>query len=213
MSKHPLFDNPVFQVINKVLDSLALSLLWTLASLPLFTIGAASAALYTAMHKSVFCSEGYVWRTFWSAFRANWKQATVLWLLMTAISGILFADLYLFNRWSTEGIIPEFLFWAVLVLAFCVLVWVLYWFAYLARYNDSIRGLLRNTLLISLVNLGVSVPQAVLFFLLGLIVYSVPEILVLWLFLPAGFCAVNHTVAESVFKKYTATETEGAVTE
>ena len=58
------YDNKVFDVINKIVDWLFVSLLWLLFSLPVVTVGASTTALFETVHKVIRRGKGYVWRTF-----------------------------------------------------------------------------------------------------------------------------------------------------
>ena len=51
-------ENALMCFINKIIDLVVLSILWTLCSALLVTMGAASAALYYALTKSVRCQRG-----------------------------------------------------------------------------------------------------------------------------------------------------------
>ena len=62
-----------------------LSWLWLLTSLPIFTIGASSVALYDIVRKVLKEKEGPIAQTFFQSFKANFKQATGLWLIILAV--------------------------------------------------------------------------------------------------------------------------------
>ena len=62
-------DNPVMTWIIKIFDCICVSILWLLFSLPVITMGASSAALYTTVYKYLRKEEGHLWKTFWTAFR------------------------------------------------------------------------------------------------------------------------------------------------
>ena len=66
-------DNKFFNVMNKVADGFFLCILWTVFSLPVFTLGAATTALYYVVHKSLRGNRGYVWKGFWYFFKSNFK--------------------------------------------------------------------------------------------------------------------------------------------
>ena len=100
MSKIFSVDNKFFSTINKIVDLMWLSILWSLCSLPLLflvftfiieqqihlvlllivllpiafiTIGPASAALYYAVVKSVRRERSYATKCFFHAFKVNFK--------------------------------------------------------------------------------------------------------------------------------------------
>ena len=73
-------DSPLMSFLVKVFDCIGASILWLLFSLPIVTMGAAGAALYTTVYKYLRRGEGRLWQTFWSAFRENLRRSTLVWL-------------------------------------------------------------------------------------------------------------------------------------
>ena len=72
-----------------------LNLLWILCSLPVFTIGASTTALYYVTLKMVQDEESNITAMFFRAFRENFRQATTLWLIMLGIGLLLAGDGYI----------------------------------------------------------------------------------------------------------------------
>ena len=64
-------DNPVIRFIIKIFDCMVLSVLWVAFSLPIITMGAASTALYSAIYHHIRMEEGYLWKSFWSAYKVR----------------------------------------------------------------------------------------------------------------------------------------------
>lgn len=75
-------DNPFWSTINRALDLVVLSLLWTLCCLPVVTIGPACIALYYAVVKAVRKQRSYSAREFFRAFIANFKKGLIIWLIL-----------------------------------------------------------------------------------------------------------------------------------
>lgn len=69
MKKYLNINNPIMRGLSRVADCLFLSVLWLVFSLPVITIGASSTALYTTVYRYIRRGEGYLWRTFWEAFK------------------------------------------------------------------------------------------------------------------------------------------------
>ena len=85
-------NNPIMRFLTAMFDLMALSVLWVVFSLPIFTMGAASTALYSAAYHHVRKGEDYLWNSFFSAFKENFKRSTLTWLVALAILGFLGAD-------------------------------------------------------------------------------------------------------------------------
>ena len=79
-------DGPLMTALSRFADIVICNLMFVLFSLPVFTIGASLAALYTCTLQFVYEEDkdtGLVFRDFWLAFKRNFKQATILWLICT----------------------------------------------------------------------------------------------------------------------------------
>lgn len=75
------YDSPIMSFLTKMVDLLCLNVLTLIFSIPLFTIGTAiTAAHYTAL--KIHREEGHVWSCFWKSFKENFKQSTVIWLIL-----------------------------------------------------------------------------------------------------------------------------------
>ena len=81
---HALFspDSKFMTVMSRVGDLVILNLLVLLTSIPIFTIGASVTALYTVCFRFGTDREQPVFRSYFRAFRDNFKQATQIWLIL-----------------------------------------------------------------------------------------------------------------------------------
>lgn len=192
--------------MTKVGDFILLSLMWILFSLPIVTCGAASAALYYAMHKVLHnLGDGTVME-FWRGFKMNWKQGTLAWLLNIALITFLGGDLYLIYR--TQGA-SSIVFLAFAVFAAVAVTWTLFWFPYLSRFEDKIGIVLKNSFLLLTMNLGSAILLLVDFsaaVALTLLLYYIPLVP---LFVPALYAMCANLVLEKVFARYMPDGTEG----
>lgn len=147
------YDNPFWQLVNKALQLFLLNLLWLFFSLPVVTMGASTAALYSMTHKMVRNQEGYLFSGFLHGFRTNWKQATVIWLILLAAGIFLGVDLSVYLNQTSTGPVSFILmtaFFAVLVLYAMELLYV---FAVLARFENTVVRTMGAALLIAIRNL------------------------------------------------------------
>lgn len=90
------YDNPVWRFIGKFFDILILNVLWFICSIPIVTIGASTTAVYYVTLKLVRDEEGGTIRSFFKSFKENFKQSTVIWLLLLAAGCLIGFDLYFF---------------------------------------------------------------------------------------------------------------------
>jgi len=75
------YNNPFLTVLRRLVDYFLVGLLWVVASVPVITGGAALTAALQTIQTSIRKDEGHIVKTFWRQFRAEFKQATLLWLL------------------------------------------------------------------------------------------------------------------------------------
>ena len=62
-------DNVVTRALTKICDMICLNIVWLICCIPIVTIGASTAALYSVMLKMVKNEEGYIFRSFFKAFK------------------------------------------------------------------------------------------------------------------------------------------------
>ena len=70
--------------MEKVMNLCLLGILWALFSLPVITVGASTAALFQYTLRLTRDEEGYVWKSFWNAFKKNFVPATMVWAAAAA---------------------------------------------------------------------------------------------------------------------------------
>ena len=83
------YDNPVWRFIGKLGDLIILNVLWIVCSIPIFTIGASTTAVYYVTLKMVRDEEDSTIKSFFRSFKSNFKQATAIWLILLAAGAVL----------------------------------------------------------------------------------------------------------------------------
>jgi uncharacterized membrane protein YesL len=96
-------NSPFVTFAEKLFDCMLLSVLWILFSLPVFTIGASSAALYNTANKYLRKNKGKLIKTFWSSFKENFKRSTLIWLISMAVMALLSIDVIVFRNLKIKG--------------------------------------------------------------------------------------------------------------
>lgn len=104
-------DGPFFRFGNAVADIMILSLLWILFSIPLFTIGASTSALFYVSTRRISDREGYLLKDFFSSFKSNFKRATLLWVLWLLLFGLIAFNIRMltifdFEPWMITILLP-----------------------------------------------------------------------------------------------------------
>ena len=192
------YSNPFMNTFTKVVDTLVLSILWLVCSLPVFTVGAASGALYYAYHKTIRQDRSYPVKTFFKAFRSNFSQATAIWMLVLVFGGM--SAFACYCLYALRGSFPAagvLLAIGVEIIIFLT-VWCLYMFAYQARFENRMVAIMANSAVLVVANLHWS--------LLLLAMFAAVVLMVLWkpvMFAPAAavFIWAENRILERVFRK------------
>ncbi len=177
MKKLFSLDSPIMRFLSHLADLVILSFLWLVCSLPLVTMGAATTALYAVLLKDVAGEGGPVVRSFFRYFKENFKQATVLWLILAVVTAICVADVLLI----LSGMVGESI--AAIVVCSVPLVFVVmamgYCYPMIAYFRITTGRTLKNALLLTVCKLPSSLLMAAL--------NCFP--MALWVFFPKQFYA------------------------
>ena len=139
-------DSPLYRFINRLWDILQLNFYWFVCSIPIVTMGAATAAAFRVCLKMVDDEEGYIGKEFLKGFRENWKQGTILEFLTLLCVYVVYLDVQIFNAVENNPII--FLIIAM-VSGFFFFLCLIYAYPLIARYRNSLHGTIKNSFTIS----------------------------------------------------------------
>lgn len=136
-------DSPLYRFLSKLLDVIQLNFLWIIFSIPIVTIGASTVAAMSVALKMVDDEEGYIGRGFLKAFKENWKQGTLLWLItVVAVYGI-YLDFQFFE--ALDGNPMIFLIIGIVSIVVVVSA-LLYAYPLLARYENTLFCTIQNSI-------------------------------------------------------------------
>lgn len=198
-------DNKFGRMILKAGYFIILSWLWVLTSLPIFTIGASSVALYDIVRKVLKDKEGPISRTFFQSFRANFKQATGLWLIVLAVLLVFIYCAGLYSFMGDESTLGKVIFWIFVVIVVCFAAWAQIAFSYIARIADTVKTTMRNVLLMCIMHpltvLRVG-GQAALVATALVVLPLAPVLPMIISLVPACYCAFLVPPVEKLFGEY-----------
>lgn len=197
------YDNKLMTGLNKIMDCIIVSVLWAFCSIPIFTIGASTAALYYTVNKSIRHSRGYAYKEFFSAFKSNFKQATGVWLIILFAYMLGAADCYILYKLGDSISFSNVLLVIIVVLMIFLTMWMLYVFPYMARFAMPTKALMKNCLIIMIAN----IPWTFLLLLLfAVALVASMFVAVLAMFIPVLYMVVANRILEKVFRKYMSDE-------
>jgi uncharacterized membrane protein YesL len=137
-------ENSFGRFFNRVGDVIWLNVLWTVFSIPLVTIGASTTAAYAVVFQWNDMDVGRNTHTFISAFRLNFKQSTITWMM--SVAG-LFAGMYMLRSAASLSGVSSQIMYAVSVFFLVILtVSSLLAFPIIAKFDVSIRQMTVDTL-------------------------------------------------------------------
>lgn len=202
-------DSPVFSFLNKIADLIWLNILTAICCIPVFTIGASMTALNYVVLKMVRNEEGYLTKSFFKSFKQNFKQATIIWMILLAAILVLMGDFYIL-KYAASGV-PVWVRVAVFAVTLILLIAVMHVFPVLAKFDNSIRNTFRNSFLMGILSLPKTVLMIICWMapvVAGAIVYQIfPLVLLLGISAPAYVCALLYN---KTFKRF---EPESAQTD
>ncbi len=180
-------EGPLMQGLTKIADLMILNLLTILCCIPIFTAGAAFTALHYQVLKMVRHEECYIARGYFKAFKENFKQATVVWLIMLVIMLVLVGDYYIISQAVAE--VAQW-FRAVLgaITVFVVFTLVMV-FPFMAKFSNTTFQTMKNAMAISIIKFPITILMIIMYAippLLGYLVFNlIPLVLLFGISVPA----------------------------
>ena len=191
--------------MGQLTDCIFLSLFWLLGCFPVVTIGTSCAALYDAAYRGFRKGEKHSWQRFWQVFKENWKGGIVPTVLVLVLLCLLGKALILVWNGAATGAVSWMIFSAAAFLAVMALGILSLVFPVLSRFENSLAGLLKNTLLLALANLprtiGLGIVTAGAMYLCARFVFPL-------FFLPALAALIDSLFVEPMFRPFMPKETE-----
>lgn len=209
------YDNPVWRFIGKLGDLILLNILWLICSIPVFTIGASTTAVYYVTLKLVRDEDDSTIKSFFRSFKSNFKQATVIWLIMAASGAVLAFDFWFFmtGQMPVSGVLKTVL---TAVSGGMVLIYLFiftYVFPLQSRFYNPVKRTMFNAFFMSIRHLLQTI--GILVIDVGIIageylsLFYFPQIsMLLFLFGMPLIAYVNSFFLTAIFKRYIPREEE-----
>lgn len=201
-----LFDpeSRVMTFFGQLADLVILNILWLVFCLPIFTIGASTTAMYRVTLNMVRQEGGGVVKTFWAAFRLNFKQGVLIFLITLLPIVLVSYELWLF----LSGAMGQSIWTGVVFSLPAILVTLVLSYVYplLAQFDNSIKNTLKNACLLALSQLPVSLLMGALNLSALLVFFFATSFFlktsIFWLAIGGSLVAlINSYLLRRVFKK------------
>lgn len=201
------YDSGVMRILTKLSDWVLLGLFWIVFSLPVFTIGTSSTALYYAVNKSLAEDRGNAVSCFLEGFKENFKQTTKLWLPILLVYFLGIMDFALFYKAGGGDLFSQVSVLIVGAAMFAVSLWIVYLFPYMARFSDDTKTTMKNSALIAAAHLPWTLLLLIILIISVVISLLIPMVSI---FMPVACTFLSNKILERILKKYIPTNNLGS---
>ena len=192
--------------MGKVADLCLLNLVCLACCIPIVTAGASITALYYVTLKMVRNEESYIFRSFFKSFKQNFRQATIIHLIMVAAAVLLYLDTNIVKVLGEPMSQIMSVIFAVFTLVYAMI--LLYLYPILAKFYNSVKNTFTNAILMAIRHLPYTIIMLIIC-ALPLLIFFVPSlqmqmtlILLLLLFGMAVIAYLNSFFLVKIFDKY-----------
>lgn len=133
--------DPFAKFLRQLGRIFVINFLFLVCSIPVVTTGAALTAAHKVMMDMANDSESHVVRTFFDAFKENFKVSTLVWLIVLAAAAVIFIDFALVNSFFAS---TKFMNVFLTIMAVAIGGIFVYVFPLIARYENKVSEYLRN---------------------------------------------------------------------
>lgn len=192
-------DSPIMRMLSRMTDLLVLNALALICCIPIVTAGASFTALHYMALKLARNEETYVVKGFFKSFKENFKQATIIWLILLFAIAVLVGDFLIMQQIESIHVAVKVI---IAIVAIIVLFTGTFVFPVLAKFDNPVSRTIKNAFVISVLQF----PKTILMFILNwipwVLLLSVIEIVPLCILF--GFSAPAYVSAflyNKFFKK------------
>lgn len=149
-------DSGIMRFLTRVADLMILNLLFVATCIPIVTIGASCTALYYVTLKMVRNEDAYIARSYFRSFRQNFKQATIMWLIVLVFIIVILLDFRILGLSESSGLsVVRVGVFAAGIFGVMILT---YLFPVLSKFYNTVKRTFINSFLMSIRHL----PQTVI---------------------------------------------------
>lgn len=204
---HP--ESPLMRFLTNVADLVALNLIWLICCAPVITIGPACTAMCYVARGIAAGEAPPVLKTFFRAFRENFRQSLVLFLILLIPVCMAAAYLLMFASGGLDHI-PVLKYLCVLAVVIIALV-CSYVYPLLAYFDNTVGNTLKNAFLLPLANPFLALVVTALNLLPILVLLINPELftrcVIFWMLVGCALTAViNAKMLGPLFARMTPAE-------
>ena len=144
------YEGRVVSFLLKIGELFALNILWLLCCLPIVTAGAATTALCRVVLNNLR-KQGRSYRDFFQIFRSEFRQSTILWLILAIVGAALLFNWYFALRLDGSAFRIAFLV-ALGIVSFVYAIVMTFVFPLQAQFDNSVLNTVKNAFLMGMAN-------------------------------------------------------------
>jgi len=158
--------------LTALCNLIIVNLLFIITCIPVITIGASVTALYRITIAILAGDNPSVLRDYFKAFKDNFGKATLLSIIYLVLTAFFVFEIYMVRTWMD----PEYAFAQYPAYFFLLAIFAsaTYSFPLLAWFEESLKQLLKNSILLAITNFPVTIMVIVLNAGLAFLIYQLP---------------------------------------
>jgi len=192
-------DGPFYKFGNILADIMILSVMWWVLCVPIVTIGASTSAMFYVTTRRVTDRDGYLFRDFFKSFKNNFKQSTIVWLILILIGLILYTNISNMAALDISPTLKLFLYPFQIVFLVELVLNALYIFVVIARFDMKLKDTFKTAVFMVHKHLLTTLMLVIL--LLGVLLAGDMYPL-FYVIAPGTYAYVTAFLFIKIFKKY-----------
>ncbi len=195
------YDSPLMNFLSKMADLIILNILAVICSIPIFTIGASVTAMHYVALKIVRNEEYYVTKYFFKSFKENFKQATIIWLIMLVMLLVLAGEFIVL--WFSGMEFPRWLQITMLVILLVILFVTMHVFPLLSRFENPIMVTYKNSVFMGILAFPRTIAMMACWVIPYILIWNQPKLVPVILFFGmSGPVFLNAFFYNATFKRF-----------
>lgn len=178
------YEGPFFNTLNRLADLVILNVLWLICCIPIVTAGASTTALMYVTMKMANDEDATIAKNFFKSFRENFRQSTIMWLIMLVIGAILVADYFIMPIMNLSESMYSIMFGLFCLMALVYLMVLVYLFPLQAKLENKIKDTFKNAILLSIRHLPTSILLVAVVIMIPLVMFwmgiTIPNLYFIW---------------------------------
>ncbi|MGN0245398.1 MAG: YesL family protein [Lachnospiraceae bacterium] len=187
--------------MTSLANYIGLNFLFLITCIPIITIGASSTALYTVVMQEARKENGQIFSAYIKAFKSNFKQSTICFFIH-----LICALVFIFNIvfWGEQAtVLGNILLLIIALLCVMLVLSLIYSYALLARFSNSLKQTLKNSILIAISNPMYTAGLFLIYITVIALCFVLPEMKIFMVLLGFSFIAYcNSMLLIRVFRFY-----------